>query len=112
MLVQNVDRNLSFGKHITQKVNKANSIMGPIRRTYTFLDETSFRYLFQAVVRPILEYAAAVWSPYTKKDIELIENVQRRATKQVPSLKQLSYTDRLKKLKMPTLKYRRLKYSK
>jgi hypothetical protein len=55
-----------------------------------------------------LEYAAALWSPYTK-DIELIENVQRRATKQVPSLKQLSYTDRLKKLKMPTLKYRRLR---
>jgi hypothetical protein len=65
--------------------------------------------LFQALVRPNLEYAAAVWSPYTKKDIELIENVQRRATKQVPSLKQLSYTDRLKKLKMPTLKYRRLR---
>ena len=39
----------------------------------------------------------------------LIENVQRRATKQVPSLKQLSYTDRLKKLKMPTLKYRRIR---
>ena len=56
-----------------------------------------------------MEYAAAVWSPYTKKDIELIENVQRRATKQVPSLKQLSYTDRLKKLKMPTRKYRRLR---
>ena len=73
--------------------------MGLIRRTYTFLDETSFRYLFQALVRPNLEYAAAVWSPYTKKDIELIENVQRRATKQVPSLKQLSYTDQLKKLK-------------
>ena len=82
--------------------------MGLIRRTYTFLDETSFRFLFQALVRPNLEYAAAVWSPYTKKDIELIENVQRRATKQVPSLKQLSYTNRLKKLKMPTLKYRRL----
>ena len=50
--------------------------MGLIRRTYTFLDETSFRYLFQALVRPNLEYAAAVWSPYIKKDIELIENVQ------------------------------------
>jgi hypothetical protein len=48
---------------------------------------------FQALVRPNLEYAAAVWSPYTKKNIELIENVQRRATQQVPSLKQLSYTD-------------------
>ena len=85
-----VDRNLSFSKHITQKVNKANCIMGLVRRTYTFLDETSFRYLFQALVRPNLEYAAAVWYPYTKKNIELIENVQRRATQQVPSLKQLS----------------------
>jgi transposase-like protein len=78
-----------------------------ISRTYTFLNETSFRYLFQALVRPNLEYAAAVWSPYTKNDIESIENVPRRATKQVPSLKQLSY--RLRKLKMPTLKYRRLR---
>ena len=106
-----VDRNLSFSKHITQKVNKANSIMGLVRRTYTFLDDTSFRYLFQALDRPNLEYAAAVWSPYTKKNIELIENVQRRATQQVPSLKQLSYTctDRLKKLKIPTLKYHRLR---
>ena len=50
--------------------------MGLIRRIYTFLDETSFRYLFQALVRPNLEYAVAVWSPYTKKDIELIENMQ------------------------------------
>ena len=50
-----VDRNLSFSKHITQKVNKANS-MGLIR-------STSFRYLFQALVWPNLEYAAAVWSP-------------------------------------------------
>jgi hypothetical protein len=38
-----------------------------------------------------------------------MKNVQRRTTKQVPSLKQLSYTDRLKKLKMPMLKYRRLR---
>ena len=83
--------------------------MGLIRRTYTFLDETSFRLLFQALVRPKLEYAVAVWFPYTKKDIGLIENVQRRATKEVPSLKQLSYTDQLKKLKMPLLKNHRLR---
>ncbi len=65
--------------------------------------------LFQALVRPNLEYAEAVWSPYLKKDIESLENVQRRATKQVPSLANLDYTERLKKLKMPTLKYRRLR---
>ena len=41
-----VDDNISFSKHIQQQVNKANSIMGLIRRTYSYLDETSFKYLF------------------------------------------------------------------
>jgi hypothetical protein len=81
--------------------------MGLIRRTYTYLDEQSFKYLFQALVRPHIEYAAAVWSPYKSSDIENIENVQSRATKLIPSLKNLEYADRLRKLKMPTLKYRR-----
>jgi hypothetical protein len=104
-----VDENLSFNKHIQNQVNKANSIMGLIRRTYTYLDEQSFKYLFQALVRPHIEYAEAVWSPFKVGDIEKIENVQRRATKQVPTLKNLEYNERLKKLKMPTLKYRRMR---
>ena len=51
-----VDDKINFDKHIQQQVNKSNSIMGLIRRRYTFLDETNFRYLFQALVRPHLEY--------------------------------------------------------
>jgi hypothetical protein len=90
-------------------VNKANSIMGLIRRTYTYLDEQNFKYLFQALVRPHIEYAEAVWSPFKVGDIEKIENVQRRATKQVPTLKNMEYNERLKKLKMPILKYRRMR---
>ena len=100
---------LTFSRHIQQLANKANSIMGPIRRTYAYLDEQSFKYLFQALVRPHLEYAEAAWSPSKVGDIDVIENVQRRATKQIPSLKNLEYTDRPKKLKMPTIKYRRLR---
>ena len=51
-----IDDKVNFDKHIQKQVNKANSIkMGLIRRTYTFLDETSFRYLFQALVRSHLE---------------------------------------------------------
>ena len=72
-----VDDKVNFDKHIQQQVNKANSILGLIRRTYTFLDETSFRYLFQALVRPHLEYAEAVWFPFTKKDIDTVEKVQK-----------------------------------
>jgi hypothetical protein len=67
----------------------------------------SFKYLFQALVRPHLEYAAAVWSPYKSGEIEQIGNVQRKATKQMPSLKNMEYNQRLRKLNMPMLKYRR-----
>ena len=60
-------------------------------------------------MRPHLEYANSVWSPLNKTDATLIENVQRRATKLVPNLKELDYEDRLKKLKLPSLSYRRLR---
>ena len=59
--------------------------------------------------RPHIEYAEAVWSPFKVGDIEKIESVQRRATKQVPTLKTMEYNERLSKLKMPTLKYRRMR---
>jgi hypothetical protein len=87
-----VDENLSFSKHIQNQVNKANSIMGLIRRIYAHLDEQSFKYLFQTLVRPHIEYAEAVWTPFKVGDIDKIENVQRRATKQVPTLKTWSIT--------------------
>jgi hypothetical protein len=51
-----LDEQLSFSKHMQQQINKANSIMGLIRRTCTYLDEQSFKYLFQALLRPHLEY--------------------------------------------------------
>lgn len=103
------DNKLKFTDHIYESVNKANRIMGTIRRTYTYLDEKTFSYLYKALVRPHLEYGASIWNPYQQKDINVIENVQRRATKQIPGLKELSYENRLRKLKLPTLKHRRLR---
>ena len=104
-----IDTNLSFEQHIQNQVNKANRNLGIIRRSFKYLDMETFCLLYKALVRPHLEYAASVWSPYKKKDIDSIENVQRRATKLIPILSGLSYEERLKKLKLPTLKYRRLR---
>ena len=82
---------------------------GLIRRSFCHLDENIFVRLYKAFVRPHLEYAHAVSHPYKQKHIDLIENVQRRATRCVPSLKGLSYKERLTKLKLPTLVYRRVR---
>lgn len=102
-----IDDKLAFSDHLAEKINKANKIVGCIKRTFVHLEPDIFKPLFTALVRPHLEYANQVWSPYLVKDIEAVENVQRRATKMVPGLKDLSYEERLRKLGLPTLAYRR-----
>jgi len=67
-----------------------------------------FILLYKSMVRPHLEYANSVWCPYKIGDIKDIEKVQKRATKLIINLKYKSYTDRFQRLKLPTLKYRRL----
>jgi hypothetical protein len=104
-----IDAKLNFEKHIQTQVNKASQIVGIIRRSFKYLDFKTFCLLFKSLVRPILEYASSVWNPYKTKDIEAIENVQRRATKMLPDMKDLTYEERLKKLKLPSLRYRRLR---
>ena len=65
--------------------------------------------LYKTLVRTHLEFASSVWHPYKSKYIEMIENVQRIATKQLPGLKNLSYPERLRKLKLPTLTLKRIR---
>ncbi len=102
-----IDDKLTFSDHLAEKINKANKIVGLIRRTFVHLEPEIFRPLFTTLVRPHLEYANQVWCPHLVRDIEAVENVQRRATKLVPCLRDLSYEERLKKLDLPTLAYRR-----
>ena len=90
-----VDSNLSSKDHIYTKIKKANAVMGIIRRTFDYLDQNMFLQLFKSLVQPLIETSVAVWAPYKKTDIAELERVQRRATKQVPGLKHLEYSERL-----------------
>ena len=63
--------------------------------------------LYKSLVRPHIEYANQIWTPYLKKHITALENGQRPATKLIPSLKDLSYPERLRAQNLPTLAYRR-----
>ena len=95
------DDELSFEEHINNKVKKANSIAGMLRRSFVHLKK-----LFTSMVRPHLEYGAPLWNPHTKKNIDAIENVQRRASKRIPGLSHLTNKQRLEAIKLPTLQYR------
>ena len=98
---------LSFAKHIAAQVSKANRLVGQIRRSFSYLDKDIMRQLFIAFVRPHLEFSNVVWSPHHRKYIDMIERVQRRATKCVPGLKDKTYEERLAEMKLPSLSFRR-----
>ena len=75
-----------------------------------FIQQTGFaQHLYKSFVRPHMEFAIQVWSPYLKRDIECLERVQRRAAKLVKEFRKLSYEDRLCKLKLTSLVNRRLR---
>ena len=104
-----IDSDLSFDHHINYAVNKANSILGMIRRTYSYLGANDFKMIYTALVRPILEYGSVVWNPALRKHIDSLENVQRRFTKFLPGLRDVPYEDRLRRLSLPTLYFRRFR---
>ncbi len=102
-----VDSELSFGKHITNIVNKANRQLGLIKRTFIIRDRHTLTMIYKSMIRPLLEYASPVWSPWRKKDITRIEQVQRRFTRLVEGTRGMNYEQRLNFLRLPSLAYRR-----
>ena len=73
------------------------------------MDKSTFVQLYKSLVRTHLDYASSVWAPFKAKHIEQIEGVQRRATKQIPGFRDMTYSERLGVFKLPSLSYRRLR---
>jgi hypothetical protein len=105
-----VDSNLAFNRHIATIIAKAHQRAGVFFRGFASRSLVIVRKTFIMYVRPILEYNSTVWNPTHKYLIDQIENVQRRFTKRVPSLSQLSYLERLSILELEPLELRRLRF--
>ena len=102
-----IDENFKFYKHTAAAAKKANFILGLIKRSFASLDSNILPLLYKALVRPHLEYGNLIWGPHFKGDQIKLEKIQRRATKLVPGIKDLTYEERMRALRLPSLAYRR-----
>ena len=89
--------------------SKGNQILGMIRRNITYKEKSLIVPLYKAIVRPHLAYCIQAWNPHLGKDIDILEKIQRRATKLIPGLRGLRYEERLKECGLATLEMRRLR---
>ena len=74
-----ITSNLSWGSHVDRITNSANKTLGFIKRNVR--TKMSREAAYNTLVRPQLEYAAAIWDPHTRVKTEQIEKVQRRAAR-------------------------------
>ena len=104
-----IDRRLKFNDHIESIVKKGFQRLAILKRGFLSRDHKVLIKAYTTYVRPVLESATCVWSPVYKKDIDLLERVQKRFTKMLYGMKEFSYVERLVFLDLEPLELRRLK---
>ena len=100
-----MNANMKVSEQCRIAASKGNQVIGMIRRDITYKDQSLIIPLYKAIVRHHLYYGIHAWSPYLRKDIDMLEKIQRRATKLIPGLRDLTYEDH----GLTTLETRRLR---
>ena len=64
--------NMDWGQHVSEISSKATKTLGFLRRNLAFAPSSTKEVAYKALVRPKLEYAAPIWSPHSKLQINQI----------------------------------------
>src|SRR5678816_4914578 len=86
-----ISSNLKVANQCLEARNKANKMLGIINRNVVYKSKEVISKLYNSYVRPIIEYSAQVWAPYLKKDLDMLERVQSRATRMISGFDGKSY---------------------
>ena len=101
-----IDNKFKFHNHSSVVASKANRMLAIISKSFQYKDGNILLNLYKSFIRPIIEYGTAIWGPYYVLDQQLIERIQRRATKLIHGLHDQPYVDRLAGLHLPSLQWK------
>jgi ribonuclease P/MRP protein subunit RPP40 len=103
-----IDSKLKFSCHVSDVVSRAKQRVFLLFRSFSTRVIQNLLKGYVCYVLPLVSYCSQVWAPYLLADIYALESVQRLFTRRLPGLEKLSYSDRLRRLNLPSLELRRL----
>jgi ribonuclease P/MRP protein subunit RPP40 len=104
-----ISQDLKVSKQCAIAAKKGYQMLGLIYRTFISKKKAIIIKLYKALVRPHLDYCVQAWRPYLQKDIDVLERVQKRATRMIEECKGKVYEERLKIVELTTLETRRVR---
>ena len=99
---------MTFGNHIETICSKARKLIGLLYRRFNGANSATLLQLYLTMIRPHLEYASPVWSPFIRKEVRMIEDVEKFAMRVITKRWDMGYWDLLSTVNVSSLESRRL----